>query len=270
MRPGFWRTRAVVLYINSSVMPPPGLEEVRRFEALAHDIHRRHAQAGAAADDGDVAVEVHVRDTDLLRGPLDRVVDPGQGVLGHLGMPEEGRVVHLQDRVHRPEVLVRRHDERVHLGDHGVALPEHAVERDQHVGDLDHEVAAESRLAGERAGLVAAKLGGRDHGLPEEGVRPFFGHRLHIDAAGGAEDHRDGARRPRPRSRPRTTRGRWGPSFDTMTDSTAKPADRARRGARRSSPAPRPPSRPCRMPPCLPREPTNTWALITTGSSTLA
>ena len=100
-----------------------GVEEVRRRAArLGDHVERRHDQAGAVAEDADVAVELDVLDALLLGAALDRVFVLGVRELLVLGVAVERVPVQRDLRVERLHLPLGRDDQRVDLGERRVLL----------------------------------------------------------------------------------------------------------------------------------------------------
>ena len=104
------------------------VEEVGRLDAaelltgVGDDVQGAHDQAGAVADDADLAVELDVVEVLLLGRGLERV--GGGGVLerGVLGLPEVGVLVEGDLGVEREDGAVGRLGQRVDLDQRGVLL----------------------------------------------------------------------------------------------------------------------------------------------------
>ena len=119
------------------VPTPSEVAEVRRPATdERHDVDGRHGQAGAVAEDSDLAVELHVRDTLLAGQRLERVGCGDVAHLGDRGLPEQRIVVDRELRVERPHFSLRRHDQRVDLAEHRVAPDEGLVELSHDRRDL--------------------------------------------------------------------------------------------------------------------------------------
>ena len=103
--------------------------EVRRPPAGERDhVQRRHDEAGAVAEDPDLAVELHVRDAFLARGALLGRVRLEVAHLGDVGVLVERVVVDRELRVERLDLALGRHDQRVDLAEHRVGADERVVE----------------------------------------------------------------------------------------------------------------------------------------------
>ena len=100
-----------------------GVEEVRGLAArLGDDVERRHAEAGAVAEDADVAAELDVGEALLLGHRLLRVLGGLVGELGELGVAEERVAVDRRLRVERDDLAVGGDDQRVDLDQGRVLL----------------------------------------------------------------------------------------------------------------------------------------------------
>ena len=94
--------------IASAFEPPPGIQEVRRLAArLSDHVEGGHAEAGAVAQDPDVAAELHVGEALLLRHPLLRVLGGAVAELGQLLVPVQGVVIDRDLRVERDDLAIR-------------------------------------------------------------------------------------------------------------------------------------------------------------------
>ena len=111
--------------------------EVRRPAARVRDhVQRGHDQAGAVAEDPDLAVELHVNHVLLARGALLGRIGVEVAHLGDVRMAVERVVVDRELRVERAHLALRRDDERVDLAEHRVGADERRVELLDDRGDL--------------------------------------------------------------------------------------------------------------------------------------
>src|SRR5919205_4177830 len=143
------------------------VEEVGRADpaevlaGVGDDVERAHDQAGAVADDADLALELDVVEVLLLGPGLERVGRGGVLEGGAVVVPEGGVVVEGDLRVQREHGAVRRLGQRVDLDEGGVLLLE---DLPQPLGDGDDLVAHLGREAARvddpgRRGLVDALAG---------------------------------------------------------------------------------------------------------------
>src|SRR3954452_20163003 len=143
------------------------VEEVGRLHAaelltgVRDDVERAHHQAGAVADDADLAVELDVVEVLLLGSGLERVGRGGVLEVLVRRVPEAGVVVERDLGVEGEDGAVRRLVQRVHLHQGGVLLAEDVPQLD---GDRDHLVADLRREVGRVDDLGA--LRGVDAGRP--------------------------------------------------------------------------------------------------------
>ena len=110
-----------------------GVEEVGgTAPGLGDDVEGGHAEAGAVAEDADVAVELHVGEALLLRHALLGVLDEALLQVGEVLMPEERGVVDRHLGVERDHVAVLGDDQGIDLDQGGVALVEGLMELHEH------------------------------------------------------------------------------------------------------------------------------------------
>src|SRR3954453_17701018 len=127
------------------------VEEVGRLHApelltgVRDDVQRAHHQAGAVADDADLAVELDVVEVLLLGSGLERVGRGGILEVLVRRVPEAGVVIERDLGVEGENGAVRRLGQRVHLHQRGVLLAEDVPQLD---GDRDHLVADLRREVG--------------------------------------------------------------------------------------------------------------------------
>ena len=113
-----------------------GVEEVRRAAARQGDhVERAHDEAGAVAEDADVAVELDVGDAPLLRHPLLRVRRDRLGQRGQVGVAIEGVAVDRHLGVQGDHLTRAVDDQRVDLEQHGVEGDEAGVQALEDVHD---------------------------------------------------------------------------------------------------------------------------------------
>src|SRR3954454_4397103 len=175
------------------------VEEVGRLDAavplarVSHHVEGGHDQAGAVADDADLAVQLDVVEVLGLGRLLQRV---HRGLVDHrlvVGVPERRVLVQRDLGVERQHPAVADLGERVDLAQRGVlgheGLPQLHRDVDDLLGDLGRVLGRGDDLAG--LSLVDALAGvDRDLGDP---VRLFLGDRLDLHAAGDAGDAEEGA-----------------------------------------------------------------------------
>ena len=198
-----------------------GVEEVRRPAAgQRDDVERAHDEAGAVAEDADVAVELHVGQPALARHALLRVLAGEVAQLGVLRVPEQRVVVERDLRVERHHAAVAGDDHRVDLDERRLLAHEGVVEPGQQGADRADHVGVDARLearaggrgspgsraAGRRAG--ARSPAGRARRPPRCPCRP--GWRASPAAAWPSGRRRSRRSTPRrcPRPPPPTPRGR--------------------------------------------------------------
>ena len=151
---GSERITSTAAVIASAFDAAAGVEEVRRRAAvLRDDVERRHHEAGAVAEDADVAVELDVGQVALLRHPLLRVLAREVAQRGVLGMAVERVVVERHLRVERDERALRRDDQRVDLDEHRLLRDERGVEALEERADRAHEVLVDAGLEREPAAV---------------------------------------------------------------------------------------------------------------------
>ena len=156
-------------------------------------VEGRHDQAGAVADDADLAVELDVVEVLGLGGLLQRV---DRGLVDQrlvVGVPEAGVLVQGDLRVQQEHPAVADLGQRVDLDQRRVlgheGLPELHRDVDDLLGHLGRELGGGDDLA--RLGLVHALVGvDGDLGDP---LRVLLGDRLDLHAAGHAGDAEEGA-----------------------------------------------------------------------------
>ncbi len=117
------RIRSTACLIFSALEPPPASRKLAGAPArLGDDVERGHDQAGAVAEDADVAVELDVLDALLLGAALDRVFVLAVGERLVLGVAVERVAVEGDLRVERLDLALGRDDQRVDLGQRRVLL----------------------------------------------------------------------------------------------------------------------------------------------------
>src|SRR5688572_13221085 len=123
-----------------------GLDAAELLTGVGDDVEGAHDQAGAVADDADLALELDVVEVLLLGRGLQRV--GGGGVLqrGVLRLPELGVLVEGDLGVEREHGAVGRLGQRVHLDQRRVLLREHLPQLDRDRDDLVPDVGGEVRL----------------------------------------------------------------------------------------------------------------------------
>src|SRR3954468_19847688 len=125
------------------------------------DVQGAHDQAGALADDPDLALELHVVEVLLLGAGLERVARGGVLERDLVLVPEGGVVVEGHLGVEGQHGAVGRLGQRVHLDEGGVLLvedlPQPLGDRDDLVTDLGREVRGIDDLG--RLGVVHAPGG---------------------------------------------------------------------------------------------------------------
>ena len=105
------------------------VEEVRRLAAEQLDrVHRRHREPGAVDEAADVAVERDVREIELRRLDLRRVLLVEVAHLDDVRMAEQRVAVEVELRVERDHLAVAGEDQRIDLGERRVGLVEHLVQ----------------------------------------------------------------------------------------------------------------------------------------------
>ena len=140
-----------------------GVEEVRGLAArLGDDVERAHHEAGAVAEDADVAVELDVGQPALLGHALLRVLGARVAQLGVVGVAEQRVVVERDLRVERHHAPVGGHDHRVDLDEHRLLGAERVVELGQQGADRPHDVGVDAGL--ERAAAGRGSPGSRAAG----------------------------------------------------------------------------------------------------------
>ena len=106
------------------------VEEVRGLAAVELDrVHRRHREAGAVHEAADVAVERDVREVELRRFDLGRILLVEVAHRDDVGMAEQRVGVEVELGVERDHLAVAGDDQRIDLGERRVGLDERAVER---------------------------------------------------------------------------------------------------------------------------------------------
>ena len=130
-----------------------GVEEVRRRAArLGDDVQRGHHEAGAVAEDADVAVELDVGQAALAGHLLLRVLALGRmrsaALSGWRNSEESSSVTFASSAV---TWRSPRDDQRVDLDEHRLLGDERVVELGQQRADRAHDVAVDAGLEGEPA-----------------------------------------------------------------------------------------------------------------------
>src|SRR3954453_7802947 len=165
--------------------PIADFEEVGRADpaellaGVGHDVQDPHDQAGAVADDADLALELDVVEVLLLGRGLERVRRGGVLEVGVARVPEVRVVVEGHLRVQREDRAVGRLGQRVDLDQRGVLLAEDVPQLD---GDRDHLVAdlgGEFRRVNYLGGLRGVDAGRRVDG--DAGQRLGLGDRDLLD-----------------------------------------------------------------------------------------
>ena len=104
-----------------SVAAAAEVAEVRRPAAGERDdVDGRHREARAVAEHPDLAVELHVGHALLPCERLERVGGLDVAHLGDVRVAIERVVVDGELRVERPDLTLRRDDQRIDLAEHGV------------------------------------------------------------------------------------------------------------------------------------------------------
>ena len=102
------RITSTALVIASAFEPPPASRKFGgRAAVLGDDVQRAHDQAGAVAEDADVAVELDVGQPALVGHLLLRVLGARVAQLGVLRVAEERVVVERDLRVERGDASAR-------------------------------------------------------------------------------------------------------------------------------------------------------------------
>src|SRR3954468_3950235 len=143
------------------------VEEVGRPHAaellagVRDDVQGAHDQAGAVADDADLALELDVVEVLLLGRGLERVGRAGVLEVGVARVPEGGVVVEGHLGVERQDGAVGRLGEGVDLDQRGVLLREDLPQLDRDGDDLVAHLGGEVRRVDDlgRLGLVDALAG---------------------------------------------------------------------------------------------------------------
>src|SRR5712691_4113748 len=112
------------------------IEEVRGVPAGAlHRVERRHDQAGAVADDPNVAVELDVAEAERASAFLDLLVGRDLLPVAQLGLTKERVVVNVELRVAGEDGAVGLDEKRVDLHEHRVGARVDAIQARRDVRD---------------------------------------------------------------------------------------------------------------------------------------
>ncbi len=166
---------------------------VQLLAGVGDDVERRHDQAGAVADDADLALELDVVEVLLLGPGFQRV--SGFLVLERrvVGVPELGVLVQADLAVERKDRPVRCLHQRVDLDQCGVLRGESGP---QLLQDVDHLV-ADGRLepgrVGDLRGFGRVDAGQRVHWDSRQRLRALHRELLDLDAALDAGHRQVGA-----------------------------------------------------------------------------
>ena len=241
------------------------VEEVGgRAARLGDDVERRHHQAGAVAEDADVAVELDVLDALFLGAPLDRVFVLAVRQRLVLRMAVQRVAVERDLRVERLDLALGRDDQRVYLRERRILLQPHLIQRDERVGDAVDHVRVGLAVGGDLHGLLAREADQRVDVMADQLLRRLLGDLFDVDAALDAEHHQRLLGRAVEQHRGVVlggdVRGVLDPQRAHGVSMDVHPEDVAARAR-----APRPRSAASLTPPALPRPPIRTCALTTTG-----
>ena len=131
---------------------------------VGHDVQGGHDQAGAVADDADLAVELDVVEVLLLGLLLQRVGGLDVDEVGVAGLAEVRVVVQRDLAVQRDHAAVTDAGQRVDLDQRRVGLDEGVPQLDEDVGHGGDQVVGELRRRGDLAGLGVVDTDGRVDG----------------------------------------------------------------------------------------------------------
>src|SRR5262249_12561412 len=155
-------------------------------------VERGHDQAGAVAQNPDLAVQLHVRDSLLAGGALLGRVRLGIAHLSDIGVLVEGVVVDGELRVERPHLALRRHDQRVDLAEHRVHRDEALVELPHDAEDLLLLIRVRDPGAVDQAArLIGLEALDRVDVQARELLRGLLGDLLDLDSALGRKHEED-------------------------------------------------------------------------------
>ena len=138
---------------------------------VAHRIEGRHHEAGAVADDPDLAVQLHVAEPEGARLLLGFLVGGDLLELCELGLAEKRVVVDVELRIAGEHRAVLLNEERVDLDEGRVGLAVYAIEPP---GDVGHGLALRGRYSGrehERARLEGQQAEERTWPSARDGLR---------------------------------------------------------------------------------------------------
>ena len=158
---------------------------------MLDDIHRRHREACAVDEAGDVAVEADVVEVVFGSGDLARILLFLVAHCDDVRVAVEGVVVEAELRVEREHAAVRGGDERVDFQHRAIALDEELVEVGKQFPELLGDVSLKAEFGGNLADLIRLQAEQRVDDLAENFLRGVVRHILDAHAAcRGCDDDR--------------------------------------------------------------------------------